>query len=144
MPLGLFLKQMDMKKMVAGEGIRTICVTPPKVVPQDDHRSLWDTIRWYYRNPIGDRPTTPEETPNDWELSILQGTLTPDERRTFELMLRVKAAEEPELMVPDAVTPSTWQELLTMSGKGLGDLGGVGAANQLTVKQIEKLWEAWS
>ena len=42
------------------------------------------------------------------------------------------------------VTPSNWQELLTMSGRGLEDLGGVEAANQLTEQQIETLWEAWS
>ena len=143
-PVGLFLKQLDMKKMVEGKGLRTICVVPPKITPRDEDESLWDTIRWYYRNPIGSRATTPEETPDEWELSVLQGTLTPDERHTFELMLKAKIAEDEELLPLEAVTPSTWQELLTLSGKGLGDLGGIGAANQLTAQQIENLWEAWS
>ena len=57
-PIGLFLKQMDTKVMVAGKGIRTVCVTPPKIMPRAEDESLWDTIRWYYENPIGSRAMT--------------------------------------------------------------------------------------
>ena len=37
---------------------------------------------------MGDRPPTPEETPNAFELSILDGTLTEDQRRTYQMILR--------------------------------------------------------
>jgi len=97
-PIALFLKRFD-KKIVTEDGLRTVCVVPRKITPLDSERSVWDAIWRYWENPVGDRPPTPEETPNEFELSILDGILTPDQRRTYQMILKsgvlVEDDEEP-------------------------------------------------
>ena len=86
-PIALFMKRFD-KKIRTEQGLRTECVVPRKVTPLAGERSVWDAIWRYWENPVGDRPPAPEETPNAFELSILDGTLTKDQRRTYNLILK--------------------------------------------------------
>jgi len=85
-PIGLVLKRLD-TKLLTDKGIRTVSVLPRKLVPAPDEASLWDTIWRYWEDPIGLRVPTDVEVPNEFELSILDGTLTPDQARTFRMML---------------------------------------------------------
>lgn len=102
-PIGLVLKRLD-KKIVTGKGLRTVSILPRKIVPTDGHQSLWDTIEWYHKNPVGLREPTPQETPNEFELSILDSTLTADQKRTLELMLRAGAvSSEPKTEQVDPI-----------------------------------------
>ena len=84
------------------------------------------------------------------ELQELGRSITYMKRYALAAMLGVSSDEDTDGEIgkntrrKKKVTPSTWQELLTMSGRGIEDLGGVEAANQLTEQQIETLWEAWS
>jgi len=100
-PIGLVLKRLD-RKIVTDDGLRTVSILPRKITPREGDRSLWDTIGWYFENPIGLRQPTPEETPDAFELSILDGTLTEEQKVTLQLMLKAGVGEEqPEL--PDPV-----------------------------------------
>lgn len=85
-PIGLVLKRLSLKRLT-DRGIRTTNILPRRLVPRPEDESLWDTINWYYDNPVGDRPPTADEVPNAFELSILDGGLTPDQRLSLELAL---------------------------------------------------------
>jgi hypothetical protein len=96
-PIGLVLKRLD-KKVSTDRGLRTVSILPRKIVPRDGNQSLWDTIAWYYDNPVGLREPDELETPSEYELSILDDTLTPDQKRTLHLMLQAGAVSgEPEV-----------------------------------------------
>lgn len=144
-PIALFLKRLDKKQYVEGVGLRTQNVTPRKITPRFDDDSIWDAIWRYWDNPMGDRPPLPEETPNAYELSILDGTLTEDQKRMMYLMLEsgvVDTDDEDEGEMMERV-PETWQDLLTMTGKTLGDLGGIEAASAMSGKDVADKWEEW-
>ncbi len=92
-PIGLCMKRLD-KKVVEGGKIRTVNVLPRKIVPKEDEHSLWDTIWRYWENPMGDREPTDDELPDEYELSILDGTLTPDQSHTLRVMVESGLLEE--------------------------------------------------
>lgn len=89
-PIGLVLKRIDKKVVIEGKP-RTICILPRKITPLPGERSLWDSIARYFADPIGQRSPTEDETPNAFELSVLDGTLTDDQKHTLNLMLRASA-----------------------------------------------------
>ena len=88
-PIGLVLKRID-RKIMTERGLRTRCILPRKITPLSDEESLWDSIARYFADPIGQRAPTEDETPNEFELSILDGTLTPDQKHTLNLTLRAR------------------------------------------------------
>jgi len=94
-PIGLVMKRINLKR-VTDRGIRTVNILPRRVTPREEDGSLWDTIRWYWQNPIGNRAPEPHEVPNEFELSILDGTLTDDQKTAFKAAL-VQEAQEEEL-----------------------------------------------
>lgn len=89
-PIGLVLKRLD-KKVVTDKGLRTVSILPRKITPSAFDESLWDAIGRYFDHPVGLRAPEPHETPDEYELSILDGTLTADQKHTLELMLRAGA-----------------------------------------------------
>lgn len=95
-PIGLVLKRIDRMESTPA-GLRTTCILPRKITPHPGERSLWDSIARYYADPVGLRSPAPDETPDEYELSILSGTLTADQKRTFELMLAAGVEEEKEV-----------------------------------------------
>jgi len=94
-PIGLVYKRIDMKK-ITDRGIRTISVLPRKLVPRPEDESLWDTIAYYFENPVGLRAPLPNEIPDAYELSILNGHLTADQQRTLTLMLQAGVVDTEE------------------------------------------------
>ena len=106
-PIGLMLKRIE-KPYMTEAGLRNRNVLPRKVVPRSEDESLWDTIRWYWQNPIGSRAPTADETPNEFELSILDGHLTADQKDAMKLALM--EAEE-ERAVAEAVSPENLARL---------------------------------
>lgn len=146
-PIGLVLKRVDKKMAVEGKGLRTVSVLPRRIAPRPDDESLWDTIGWYFENPVGLRQPTPNETPDEFELSILDGTLTHEQKHTLNLMLRAGVVEVEADISADVSqgdeSPSTWQQLLSQTGKTVDDLGGVEAALTMTPDEIKAKWEEW-
>jgi len=140
-PIGLVLKRTD-RKIKTERGMRTISILPRRIVPRPEDQSLWDTILWYYENPVGIRPLLPHEIPTAFEITIMEGTLTEDQRKVFRDMLRAGILDE-NGEIEEAV-PTTWQDLLTRSGRSLDDLGGVAVANGMSIAEIEKKWGEWN
>lgn len=91
-PIGLVLKRPNQKR-VTDKGLRTVNILPRKIVPRPEDKSLWDTIQAYYNEPVDLRPPTLDETPNEYELSILDGTLTEEQKFTLHLMLKSGAVD---------------------------------------------------
>ena len=82
-PTGLVLKRIG-KRMVTENGIETVCVLPRKVVNLN-----WVKMRELWNNPVGNRPPTPDEMPNEFEMSLLDSSvLTDDQRLVMQLSLK--------------------------------------------------------
>lgn len=98
-PSALVLKRINRNKFVKGKGLRTVNILPRKIVPflggekRLADESLWDTIGWYYNNPMGNRKPLPHETPTVEELAILDGVLTKEQQQTLRWSLQIAAAE---------------------------------------------------
>jgi hypothetical protein len=93
-PAGLVLKNIS-KRSVTEKGIRTEQVLPLRL-----EQCNWDSILEYWESPVGDRIPTTEERPNRFELSLIEGTLTPEDKRLYEasLLLVEKQEREEELI----------------------------------------------
>lgn len=78
-PIGLILKRPS-KQVLTKEGIKIVSVLPRKMKP-----FTWDAIRYYWENPIGNRKLEEHESPDEYELSILDGTLTDDQKMVLRL-----------------------------------------------------------
>ena len=94
-PIALVLKRLD-RKVVEDGMIRTVSVLPRKIIPAKDERSLWDTIWQYWDNPDDQLLTLPTE----YELGILDNTLTTDQKHLLQQMITHglvrRGEEEPE------------------------------------------------
>jgi len=86
-PIGLVLKRLDKKHFDPEQGIRTVSVLPRKLTPTAEDHSLWDTIWRYWDEPFGDREPTQDELPDDFEVSILENTLSADQKRTLRSLI---------------------------------------------------------
>ncbi len=80
-PIGLVLKRIS-KHENTQDGIKTINVLPRKLVP-----CTWEKIREYWNNPVGTRKPLPEETLDEYEMSVLDGILTADQKLVLQLNL---------------------------------------------------------
>jgi len=139
-PIGLILKRLSLP-MVSDKGIRVTNILPLRM-----EECTWDEIARYMDAPIGNREPDPGEIPDAYELSLLEGTLTPDQERTFQLMLQQGGLDEEleEMAERGKIEPpKTWQELLTRTGKDVGDLGGPAAAFAMTGEEVRERWEEW-
>jgi len=89
-PIGLVLKRI-MK--LDAETMKPVSILPRRIKP-----CTWATIKNYIANPIGDRQPNQEEMPNAFELSILDGTLTDDQKNSIAIakMEMEKEAREDE------------------------------------------------
>lgn len=92
-PIGLVLKRIE-KWTQTAEGLEAIAVLPRRLEP-----CTWKKIREYWNNPIGDRTPTKEETPTDFEMSILEGTLTKDQMQVFRAGMLNLEEQEPALEI---------------------------------------------
>lgn len=89
-PIGLVLKRLA--KVTTSAGIQVVNVLPRKIAP-----CTWERILEYWENPVGDRTALPDEMPNDFELSILDGALTADQKDILHIN-RVDADKPQEVV----------------------------------------------
>ncbi len=92
-PIGLILKRIELLKDTP-QGLKPTNILPRKVTP-----CTWERLVWYWNNPLGNTMPSVEETPDEFELSILDGTLTPDQRKVFEAGLKEPEQDFGELTV---------------------------------------------
>lgn len=113
-PIALVLKRLNKSAFVPGLGVRTMNVMPQKLIPLPNEESLWDTIFRFWNNPVGDREPTPEEMPDEYELSILGNTLSSDQLHLMESILEagIQEAEEENAIAGSIGTTSDQEELV--------------------------------
>ena len=94
-PIGLVLKRISKSHYDKETG--KVVIKP--VLPRKINPCTWDVINGYLDNPLGDRALRSDEIPNEFELGILDGVLTADQKMMFQAALR--GTEEVQ------VTPTT-------------------------------------
>lgn len=118
-PIGLVIKRLHRMDVVDG-GIKPVNVLPRKISPCN-----WERIMWYMANPIGERQPERDEMPNAFELSILDGTLTDDQKNALKLAANQPARSEEEDFAPvepvDEAKVTKAKELKAM-GKSLPEI----------------------
>jgi len=92
-PIALVLKRLT-KVTITKAGIKPVNVLPRRIEPLVDEVSVWDAIERYWQNPVGNREPLPEEIPSPFELSILEGTLTDDQKEMWRAELKAKELQE--------------------------------------------------
>lgn len=85
-PIGLMLKRLS--KVDFTGGMKPINVTHRKVVP-----FTWERVLHYWDNPVGNATPPAAEQLNEFELSILDGILTRDQKDALRLAL-IEAEKE--------------------------------------------------
>lgn len=89
-PIGLVLKRPV--KLVANEhGLHPVNILPRKMKP-----FTWERILHYWNEPVGNRPMTADEKPDEYELSILDGVLTSDQKNILKLAIIESERERAE------------------------------------------------
>jgi len=90
-PIGLMLKRLS--KIDFEKGMKPINVTHRKMVP-----FTWERLLYYWDNPVGNTTPPAGEQLNEFELSILDGILTRDQKDALRLAVieaeRERLAEE--------------------------------------------------
>lgn len=89
-PVGLVLKNIS-KSIVTENGIQT-----EQVLPQRLRYCDWDEIISYWNSPMGDKDLENHERPNEFELSLIQGHLTAEQRRMFETSAKLTERQNQE------------------------------------------------
>jgi hypothetical protein len=114
-PIALVMKRLERKIIVNG-ALRTVNVLPRRIAPTPDQHSVWDAIWYYWNNPLNDREPTTDESPNEFELSLLDKTLTADQKIMFNNIL---AAGEIEAIEEAAIDVSFGEDTLGDKAKFL-------------------------
>lgn len=98
-PIGLVLKRLG-KAKVSASGIEVVNVLPRKLNP-----CTWEKIIEYWENPIGNVAPAPSEMPNEFELSILDGVLTEDQKDILHVnRITLDKEQEEEKKAKKAIT----------------------------------------
>lgn len=127
-PTGLVLKRVG-KRVVTSNGIETTNVLPRRVENLD-----WSKIRDFWNNPIGNATPTKEQTPNQFEMSLLDSSvLTNDQRLVMQLALKgVGDSEEDEDAEGSALLKSD-MEAMHADGKTFVEIA---QAYNISVKDV--------
>ncbi len=101
-PVALVLKRV-VASQITENGTKFINILPRRIKPLPDEESLWDSIKRYQDNPMGNRHPTDDESPTPHELSILDGTLTDDQKEVWRAKQRQQEeADELEQLAKDS------------------------------------------
>lgn len=103
-PIGLVLKRIAVSRWNPETGL----IEVGSVLPRRFAPCTWERIRWYFNNPVGNRKLNPDEIPTEYELSILDGTLTKDQKMMLELAMKSPESDfetaEPAALPDDGLT----------------------------------------
>lgn len=85
-PVILALKRPAITKVVEGK-LKVVNTFPRKITPQPNEESIWDCFDRYLNDPIGNRSPRDDEQPSAFEMSILDGILTEDQKEIWRANL---------------------------------------------------------
>jgi len=152
-PTGLMLKRLS-KVDVGSGGMKPVNVTHRKV-----QRFTWETLLHYWENHVGNVKPGPDEQLNEFELSILDGILTKDQKDVLRLAVIQEEREREEearqartqkrILSRDG-TPSTSITLLTkafsefeMDGEKVAEVLGLDSSDDVMELKEADLEGAW-
>lgn len=139
-PIGLVLKRIEQWVNIEGGGIEPVCVLPRKLNP-----CTWKRIMWYWEHPIGNREPSPEEIPDEHELSILDGTLTDEQKLVFRYNVEHPTEDEEPLLVAPVEAPTTILQLfglLTPADEEFIKRQTTFNLDSIQQKDVRALWDA--
>lgn len=101
-------------------------------------------IKHYLREPADIANPKEGEVPTFEEADPFSKKLSREQIALVKLALEAEMREETSMFaaMPEPL-PTTWQDLLTRTGKMLDDLGGIEAAKAMTEEQVRAKWEEW-
>lgn len=138
-PIALVLKNIE-KNVLVKDRLRTVQVLPSKITPIDNEKlfeqSLWDSIERYLENPVGNRKPTTAEIPNNFEMSIVQGTLTEDQRLSWLYALKEKQHSEEEEQL---LLQTTNQQKIIELKEGGKTISQIAAELDIPIKEVVSL-----
>lgn len=84
--------------------IKDITKIPPvRVLPSRIEQCDWPTIMEYWESPVGLRDLRDDETPDEFEQSLITGSLTPEQKRVYELRMQLEMLQESQQMAEDVI-----------------------------------------
>lgn len=127
-PIGLMLKRL-LKMTVTDEGMVPVNVTHRKVKPL-----TWKRLIHFWENPVGDNPPTAEERLSEYELSILDGVLTRDQKEALKLaVIEAEKEREQEKAIEEAARNDPRPQ------DGIKFIGRVKSEFGLDLKQVQDI-----
>jgi len=136
-PIGLVLKR-PAKVMITKDGMESVNLLPQKLTPQPDDTSLWDVIKRYYDNPMGNRKPEPHEQPTPDEIAILSGTLT---KRQLELWRAGLEQQRQQDKFEQEIIAARQDEFQAAVQKAAGSIAGPPPLK--AAKVLEQLQQDW-
>lgn len=119
-PIALVLKRLN-ESMVTDRGLEVVNVLPWKLTPTSEDGSVWDIIDRYRTNPFGNRSSMPHEMPDSFEMSILTGVMTKEQRQIWQANLREKhAVEQEEMALVSQQEMELTSRIRELEAEGLG------------------------
>lgn len=96
-PIALVLKRLN-ESQVTDRGLEVVNVLPWKLTPSSEDGSIWDIIDRYRQQPFGNRSALPHEMPDNFEMSILTGVMTKEQKAIWQANLKERHQVEQEEM----------------------------------------------
>lgn len=103
-PIALVLKRLN-ESQVTDRGLEVVNVLPWKLTPTNEDGSIWDIIDRYRAQPFGNRSALPHEMPDNFEMSILTGVMTKEQRQIWQANLKERHQVEQEEMALVSKSP---------------------------------------
>lgn len=102
LPTVVSMKPLGEAKVKDGR-YQMVNVLPDRFDCLPDDESVWDAIDRYRVNPFGNRTASDDEKPNEFELSIIRGTLTKEQKQIWQANLKAREVEEiADIQIDDA------------------------------------------
>ena len=116
-PIALVLKRLAEDRVNETGYLETVNVIPWKLTPKNGDTSVWDVIKRYQNQPFGNRQPMQDETPNPFEMSILTGVMTKEQREIWQANLREKhVLEKEELTLLDSQEDDILAKIKELAG----------------------------
>jgi hypothetical protein len=105
------------KPTITKDGLQVVNILPRRIKPLESEQSIWQAIDRYWQKPIGNRKPEKDEEPTAFELSILDGILTEDQKEVWHANLEASKIQdklaEDELII---------EKVKEMNGQSLQDV----------------------
>lgn len=93
LPTVVSMKPLGEAKAVDGR-YKMVNILPDRFDCQPEDESVWDAVDRYRQNPFGNRAPRPDEIPSEFELSIIRGTMTKEQKEIWKANLAAQVKEE--------------------------------------------------